>query len=167
MGYFESFIGVNFWTALATLLNFLILFFVGKHFLIGPVLKIISDRQQEIDDLYTGAAQAEANAQALEKAHRQKLSAAAQTGERIVKDAVARGQAQEEAILRSAHAEAAAILDKAASNIALEKKKAFNEAKEEISVIAIAIAKKVVARALKPEDQENLVDAFIDRLGDA
>ena len=41
MGEFEGFIGVNFWTALFTLLNFLALFFVMKRFLVGPVLKII------------------------------------------------------------------------------------------------------------------------------
>ena len=46
---FESFIGVNFWTALVTLINFLLVFFVAKHFLIGPVLKLIKDRQDEID----------------------------------------------------------------------------------------------------------------------
>ena len=49
---FESFVGVNFWTALFTLLNFLALFFVLKHFLVGPVIKIIQDRQKEIDDMY-------------------------------------------------------------------------------------------------------------------
>ena len=41
MEQFESFIGVNFWTALFTLLNFLALFFVAKHFLIGPVMQLI------------------------------------------------------------------------------------------------------------------------------
>ena len=52
---FESFIGVNFWTALVTLINFLILFFVAKHFLIGPVMKLIKDRQDEIDGMYSDA----------------------------------------------------------------------------------------------------------------
>ena len=51
MGQFESFIGVNFWTALMTLGNFLLVLFVGKKFLYGPVLKMIKDRQTEIDVL--------------------------------------------------------------------------------------------------------------------
>ena len=61
MGYFESFIGVNFWTALATLLNFLVLFFVAKRFLIGPIMNIIQQRQKEIDDLYADANNAKSN----------------------------------------------------------------------------------------------------------
>ena len=163
---FESFIGVNFWTALFTLLNFIALFLVAKRFLIGPVLTIIAERQQEIDNLYQEADSAKVNAQALEAEYQKKLSAAAETGEQIVRDAMQRGQAREEEILRAANAEAAALMDKAAADIAQEKKKALNDAKDEISGIAIAIAEKVVCRELNAEDQADLVDSFIAKLGD-
>ena len=163
---FESFVGVNFWTALFTLLNFLALFFVLKHFLVGPVIKIIQDRQKEIDDMYNAADNAEKQAKAMEAEYQQKLAVASETGERIVKEAVARGQAREEEILRQANAEASAIMDKAVADIAMEKKKAINDAKDEISGIAIAIAEKVVCRELNAEDQADLVDSFIAKLGD-
>lgn len=166
MGEFESFIGINFWTALFTLLNFLALFFVMKHYLVGPVLKMIQDRQKEIDDLYSDAGTAQANAQALESEYKQKLSVAAQTSERIVKEAVERGQHAEEEIIRAANAEAAAIMDKAAADIAMEKKKALNDAKDEISDMAMAIAEKVVGRELTASDQAKLVEDFINELGD-
>ena len=162
---FESFVGVNFWTALFTLLNFLALFFVLKHFLVGPVIKMIQDRQKEIDDMYTSAGNAEEQAKLMEDEYKQKLSAATETGERIVKEAVARGQAREEEILRQANAEASAIMDKAAADIALEKKKAINDAKDEISGMAMAIAEKVVGRELNEADQADLIDGFIDQLG--
>ena len=166
MGYFESFIGVNFWTALFTLLNFLVLFFVAKKYLIGPILQIIQDRQQEIDDLYADAGNAKADAEAMQAEYRQKLDAAHATSEQIVRDAVIRGQTKEEEILRQANAQADAIRSKAAADIAQEKKKAVNDAKNEISGIAIAIAEKVVARELNHADQQDLVDAFISGLGD-
>ena len=166
MGYFESFIGVNFWTALFTLLNFLVLFFVAKKFLIGPILKIIADRQKELDDLYADAGNAKANAEALQAEYQQKLEAAHATSEQIVRDAVQRGQTREEEIIHQANAEASAIMDKAAADIAQEKKKAINDAKNEISGIAMAIAEKVVGRQLNEADQDKLVDEFIDRLGE-
>ena len=166
MGYFESFIGVNFWTALFTLLNFLVLFFVAKKFLIGPILQIIADRQKEIDDLYLDAGNAKANAEAMQAEYQQKLEAAHATSEQIVRDAVLRGQAREEEIIRQANAEASAIMDKAAADIAQEKKKAINDAKNEISGIAVAIAEKVVGRELNNADQNQLVDDFINRLGE-
>ena len=83
----------------------------------------------------------------------------------IVKEAVARGQAREEDIIRKANAEAAAIMDKASADIAQEKKKALTDAKNEISEIALAIAGKVVGRELTAADQTQLLDSFIDELG--
>ncbi len=166
MGYFENFIGVNFWTALFVLLNTLAVFFVAKKKLFEPVMKLIRDRQQEIDDMYTKAGEAKEQAKALRAEYEDKLSAATETSERLVKEAVARGQAREEEIIRQANAEASAILNKASADIAQEKKKAINEAKDEISDIAMAVASKVVGRELNGADQTDLVDSFIDELGD-
>ena len=166
MGYFEAFIGVNFWTALFVLLNTLTIFFVARKFLFHPVMKIIHDRQQEIDDLYTKAGQAREQAALLREEYEQKLSQAAQTSEYMVKEAVARGQSREEEIIRKANAQAAAILNKASMDIAQEKKKAVNDAKNEITVIAMDIAGKVVGRALTEQDHAQLVDHFIVQLGE-
>lgn len=166
MGYFENFIGVNFWTALFVLLNTLTIFFVAKKFLFGPVMKIISERQQEIDDLYTKAGEAKEQAKLLRQEYEDKLSAATETSDRLVKEAVVRAQAREEEILRQANAQADAIRQKAGADIAQEKKKAINEAKDEISVIAMAVATKVVGRELTDADQSGLVDSFIEELGE-
>lgn len=163
---FEAFIGVNFWTALFVLLNTLTIFFVAKKFLFGPVMKIIKDRQQEIDGMYESADSARAEADALRSEYQEKLSAAQATSERLVKEASARAQSREEEILRQARAEASAILDKAAADIAQEKKKAINDAKNEISDLALAIAGKVVGRTLNTQDQAALVDHFIKELGE-
>ena len=71
---FESFLGVNPWTALFILLNTLTIFFVARKFLFNPVMKIIADRQQEIDDLYAGANSAKDEAEALRNEYQEKLS---------------------------------------------------------------------------------------------
>ena len=163
---FESFLGVNPWTALFILLNTLTIFFVARKFLFQPVMTIIKERQQEIDGMYEAANQAKNQAAAMEAEFRDKLANAAQTSERIVKEAVARGQSREEDILRQTNAEASAILSKAAADIAMEKKKAINDAKDEISEMALAIAEKVVGRELTAADQADLVDAFIKELGE-
>ncbi len=165
MGEFEAIIGVNFWTALFVLLNTLTIFFVGKKFLFGPIMKMIQNRQQEIDDMYAKAGQAKEQAAALRTQYEDKLSAAADTADRMVKEAVARGQSREEEILRQANAQADAIRQKASADIAQEKKKAINDAKDEICVIAMDIAGKVVGRTLSVDDQSQLVDQFISELG--
>ena len=142
MGEFEAFVGVDFWTALFVLLNTLAIFFVAKKFLFKPVMKMIKDRQEEIDNMYRDADIAKSEAQALEAEYKEKLSQAQLTGERMVREATERGQRREEEIIRQANAEADAIMAKASADIALEKKKALNDAKDEISGIAIAIAER-------------------------
>ena len=166
MGQFEAFVGVNFWTALFILLNTLIIFFVAKKFLFVPVMKIIESRQQEINDMYTQAGNARDEAEKLQSQYEEKLSQAAATSERLVKEATVRAQGREEEIIREANARAEAIRAKASADIAQEKKKAINDAKDEISVIALAIAGKVVGRELNAADQSKLVDSFIEELGE-
>ena len=166
MGEFEALLGVNPWTALFALANFLFLFFMLRKFLFKPVMKMIDDRQKEIDDLYKDAEDAKKDAQAKQQEYDRKLSAAQQTSEQLVREAVARGQSREEEILRQANAQASAMMDKAADDIAREKKMAVNDAKDEISVIALSIAGKVVGRELNDADHARLVDGFIEELGE-
>lgn len=166
MGYFEEFIGVNFWTALFVLLNTLTIFFVARKFLFRPVMKIIDDRQKEIDEIYADADRNKETAEGLRAEYEEKLAKAKSQGEQIVRDAVVRGQTREEEIIRQANAEADAIRRKAEADVAQEKKKALNDAKNEISGLAMTIAGKVVGRSLEDADQTRLVDEFIEGLGD-
>ena len=161
-----EFLNVNFFTALFTLVNTIVLFVVLKKFLFKPVMKMIRDRQEEIDGMYASADKTCSDAEAMADEYRQKLSAATETSERMVKEAVERGQRREEEIIRQAHEEASAIRQKASADIAQEKKKAINDAKDEISEMAMAIAEKVVGRSLNEVDQASLVDHFIKELGE-
>lgn len=166
MARFEAFVGVNFWTALFTLLNTLTIYFVAKKYLFAPVMRIIKDRQREIDGMYGAADAAISEADAMRAEYQQKLSDAQAASERIVKEAVVRGQNRGDELVRQAQLEASAIKKKAAADIDSEKKKALNEAKNEITYIAIAIAAKLLDRELNASDQSVLVSRFIDELGD-
>ena len=163
---FESFIGIDFWTALFILLNTLAIFLVARKYLIGPVRKLIEARQKEIDDMYETAGNAREEAMAMKEEYLKKLNDAQMTSDKIVKDAVARGQKREEEIVEKAKNEAGQILQKAQDDIRLEKKKAVNEAKNEISDMALEIAGKVVGRQLSAADKAEMIDRFIDELGD-
>ena len=163
---FESLIGINFWTALFILGNTLLLLYVATKFLFVPVKNMIDSRQKEIDDMYAEAGSAKEQAQAIQEEYQQKLATAQQTSERIVKEAVDRGRSREEEIIRKANEEAAAIMDKASADIEMEKKKAINDAKDDIAGLSMAIASKVVARELNADDQKDLIARFNAELGE-
>lgn len=163
---FESFIGVNPWTAFFVLLNTLALFYVLKVFLFVPVKNMIDARQKEIDTMYDEADAARSDALQMQAEYQEKLDDARAAGERILREATVRGQNREEEIVRQANAAAAAIMEKASADIEQEKKKAVNDAKDEISGLAMAIAGKVVGRELTGADQSDLIDSFIKGLGE-
>ena len=166
MGQFEAFVGVNFWTALFVLLNTLTIYFVAKKFLFKPVMEMIQSRQKEIDDMYAEADAAKANADAMEAEYKSRLATAQETSDTLVKEAMTRGKNREEEIVRQANREADAIREKAAQDIAREKQKALNDAKDEISSIALEIAGKVIGESMDGEKQQKLVDNFLAELGE-
>jgi F-type H+-transporting ATPase subunit b len=127
---------------------------------------MIDSRQKEIDELYADAENAKVNAAAMEEAYKDRLAVAQETGDTLVKEAMARGKNREEEIIRQANQEADAIREKAAQDIAREKKKALNDAKDEISAIALEIAGKVIGENMDTERQQKLVDSFLEELGD-
>ncbi|MDY4230568.1 MAG: F0F1 ATP synthase subunit B [Candidatus Faecousia sp.] len=164
---FESFVGVNFWTCLFTLVNLFILYKFMKKLLFKPVQNMIDSRQKEIDDLYADAGRSKAEAEALKTQYEGQLSEANAERERILKAAHQRALQQQETMLREAQEQAARTLKRADEQIELEKKQARNELKNEVSDMAVQIAGAVLARDVKPAEHEALIDSFIDGLGDS
>lgn len=164
---FESFVGVNFWTCLFTLVNLFILYKFMKKLLFKPVQNMIDSRQKEIDDLYADAGRSKAEAEALKTQYEGQLSEANAERERILKAAHQRALQQQETVLREAQEQAARTLKRADEQIELEKKQARNELKNEVSDMAVQIAGAVLARDVKPAEHEALIDSFIDGLGDS
>ena len=164
---FESFVGVNFWTCLFTLVNLFILYKFMKKLLFKPVQNMIDSRQKEIDDLYADAGRSKAEAETLKAQYEGQLSEANAERERILKAAHQRALQQQETMLREAQDQAARTLKRADEQIELEKKQARNELKNEVSDMAVQIAGAVLARDVKPAEHEALIDSFIDGLGDS
>jgi F-type H+-transporting ATPase subunit b len=164
---FENIVGVNPWTALFTFCNMLITFYVLGKFTIKPIKKMIDDRQNEIDALYADADNAKKEAQTMEAEYRTHLNEAKQEREEIMREANARALKREQEIIDAARADAEALREKARADIAQERKKAVNEIKDDISVIAIDIASKVTEKEIDEKKHEALIEDFIRKMGDA
>lgn len=163
---FESFVGVNFWTCLFTFANLVILYLFLKKLLFKPVKDMIDSRQKEIDDLYADANQSKSDAQQLKTEYEARLAAANAESEEILKVANRKAQLRQEQILKDARDQAAQTLRRADEQIEMEKKRAMNEIKDDVSVMAVDIASAVLARNIKREEQSELIDSFIERLGE-
>ena len=165
---FESFVGVNPWTALFTFCNMLITFAVLKKFLFKPVKKMIDDRQQEIDTMYADADAAKQKAADLEKEYADHLQSIKDERDAMLREATARAQKREEEIVGEARAEAASIRAAAEADIAQERKKAVKRPEKTRSAAWLSkLPVKVVEREINESDHQALIDEFIRNVGDA
>lgn len=162
---FESFVGVNVWTMLFAWCNLLIIYLFLKKILFKPVKNMIDSRQKEVDDMYSGAESAEADAKAMKAEYEKKLSLANEESEQILRAAQRRALLKEEEILKEASVEAQRIRERADEEIELEKKRMLGEIKDEVSGMAIDIASMVIEREISGKEHERFIDSFIDELG--
>lgn len=163
---FEGFIGINPFTMLFAWINILILYFVLRKYLFKPIKNMIDSRQSEIDGMYSDAEGAKTDAEAMKSQYEEKLASAEAESEEILRNAVRRAQLREEEILKEANDKAARTLERATEQIELEKKRAINEVKDEVSDMVIGIAEAVIERDINKADHDALIDSFIDQLGD-
>lgn len=164
---FETFVGVNFWTMLFAWCNLLILYLFLKKFLFKPVKKMIDSRQEEVDSMYSSAEEKCKEAEELKEEYEKRLSEAKEESEEILKSAQRRAALKEEEIINDAKAEAARVLERADEKIELERKKILNEVKDEVSGLAVGIASAVIGRDVTEDEHRELIDSFIDGVGDA
>ena len=108
----------------------------------------------------------QAEAEALRTQYEERISTAKSEAAEIIRDAHREARRESDGILLDAKYEASAIREKAEKDIALEKKRAMNEMKDDVYQIAMEIAEKLMAREITPEDQSALVDEFIKKIGE-
>lgn len=165
-GEFESFVGVNFWTMLFSWGNILILYFFLKKILFNPIKNMIDSRQKEIDDMYDDANKSKSEAEQMRIDYEEKLENAKAESEEIVKGAVRKAKLKEEAIINEAQDKAAMVLKRADEQIEQDKKKALNDIKNEVSDLAVGIAGAVLERDISASEHSDLIDKFIEQIGE-
>ena len=163
---YQSLVTVNPVTLIAQICNLFIQLLIVKIFFLDKIKAVIDQRREAADKEITDAEAAKAEAMAIKETYEQNMKEAKAKADDILMSAQRSATSRSEEIISQAQAAAAQIKSKASIDIELEKKKAINDAKNEISGLAMAIAGKVVERELNTADQAGLIDRFINELGD-
>ena len=165
MDVYQSLVAVNPVTLIAQICNLFIQLFLVKKFFLDKIKAVLDARREAADQEITSAQAAKAEAMEIKATYEKNMQEAKAQANEIVDRAHKTATARGEEIIRQANQEAAQLREKAAADIAMEKKKALNDAKDEISGVAMAIAEKVVERQLDSSDHDKLINQFIEKLG--
>lgn len=163
---YQSLVTVNPVTLIAQICNLFIQLLIVKIFFLDKIKAVLDKRRETADKQIADAEAAKSEAAAIKQAYEENMRQAKTKADDMILSAQKTAAQRSEEIISQAQKQAAQIKTKAASDIEMEKKKAINEAKNEISELAMAIAGKVVARELNDADQDGMIDRFIEELGD-
>ena len=166
MDLYQSLVTVNPVTLIAQICNLFIQLLIVKIFFLDKIKAVLDKRRETADKQIADAEAAKSEAAAIKQTYEENMRQAKTKADDMILSAQKTAAQRSEEIISQAQKQAAQITTKAASDIEMEKKKAINEAKNEISELAMAIAGKVVARELNDADQDGMIDRFIEELGD-
>ncbi len=161
----QGLIGIAPWTTIFTLLNLFLTIFVVKKFFFEKISAVLEKRQQQTDAQIRDAEEAKTEAMAIKSEYEANMLEAKEKANEILSTAQRTASIQSEEMLREATAQVAAMKERAEKDIALEKKKAVNEIKNEIGDMAMEIAGKVIEREINETDHKKLIDEFIANVG--
>ncbi len=160
------FVSIDVWTIIMQWGNLLILLLLIKKYLFKPVLAILAARESEIKSMYDEAENARSTANELKSEYTAKLDGARDEAEEIVRSAVKTAKTSSDEIISDAQEKAAGIVERANEKAAIERKNAINQAKNDLSDMALTIAGKVIERDINAADHNAMIDKFIEELGD-
>ncbi len=160
-------ISVNIWNILISLANLAILFTLMKKFLYKPVKNVIAARQAELDAQYAAAAEADAAAQASRDAYAAKLAGAQAEADGIIHEATETATRRGDRIVQEARDRAAGIVRQGEMEAELEKKKAQESIRRDVTEVSAALAEQLLGREMTDKDHHALIDSFLQGIGDA
>lgn len=163
---YQSLVAVEPLTLIANICNLFIQMLIIKKFFLDKIVAVLDQRRSAADKEITDAEKAKQEAMEIKKTYEDNMLQANAKANEILTTAQKTATERSDKIIGEAQQAAAQIKSKASADIAQEKKKAINDAKNEISGLALAIAGKVVEKELAEEAQAGLIDRFIDELGD-
>ena len=165
MDLYQSLVTVNPVTLIAQICNLFLQMFLVKVFFLDKIKAILDARREAADKEITDAKAAKEEAMVIKATYEQNMLESRAKADKILLSAQQTATQRSEQIISEAQRSVVAMKQKAEAEIAHEKKRVLNDAKNEISDIAMAIAGKVVGRELNADDHAKMVDKFIDELG--
>lgn len=150
--------GLIFWMTV----TFLIVFFLMKKFAWGPILKMITDREASIESALGAAEKAKEEMMLLQSNNEKLLAEARSERDKMLKEA----REIKETIINEAKSKATEdaqkIVAEARKNIENEKIAAISELKNQVAIMSVEIAEKILVKELSSdENQKALINSLI------
>ncbi len=166
LGASEGHNGLNILDIGATLFFFILLMILLKKVAWGPLMGIMTQREELIASEIEAAETSRQESQRLLEEQRDLLKEARTEALAIVENAKKQGEASREEIITTARSEAARLKESAIREIDTEKERAIAAVREEVVSLSVLAAAKVLEKEVSEEDNRALIEATIAKAGE-
>jgi F-type H+-transporting ATPase subunit b len=148
------------------LVMFIILLALLKKFAWGPLMGIMKQRAEHIENEIGAAESSRVEANKLLEEQRQLLKEARQEAQAMIENSKKHGEEQREEIIVAARAESERLKEAAKREIETQKEQAVAALREQVASLSVLIASKVIEKQLSTEDHKQLIDQYIQEVGE-
>ncbi|MHB2016265.1 MAG: F0F1 ATP synthase subunit B [Candidatus Xenobia bacterium] len=146
-------------TVLVQIVNFILLYFlVLKPLVFKPLMQAMSEREAMVKKTLDEADSINAQAKSLKAQYDAKLKEAATEATSIVQSSQKEGEKLKAELVEQGRKESQRLLEKANTEIALEKSKAISELRAQVAGLAVAMARQLLTESLDADTQKALVE---------
>mgnify|MGYP001740164056 FL=1 len=147
--------------------SFLLLIFLVKKFAWGNITSILDARAEKITNDIDQAEEARKKAEELAAKREAELAGSRQEATTILETAKETAEKNKAHILSEANQEALRLKEKAQLEISQNKEEAMNSIKGDVADLTVNLAGKLLSQQLDSEGHRQLIDRYLNELGDA
>ena len=147
--------------------SFLLLIFLVKKYAWGNITSVLDERAEKISSDIDGAEEARKKAEELASKREAELAGSRKEAASIVENAKETAEKNKSQILSEATQEAVRLKEKAQQEIAHNKEEALNSIKGDVADLTVNLAGKLLSQQLDSEGHRQLIDRYLNELGDA
>ena len=147
--------------------SFLLLIFLVKKYAWGNISSVLDARAEKIANDIDGAEIARKKAEELASKREAELAGSRKEAKTIIENAKETAEKSKADILAEAKLEAGRLKDKANQEITQNKAEALQSVKGEVADLTISLAGKIITQNLDSQAHKELINQYIDQLGEA
>ena len=138
-----------------------------KKYAWGNITSVLDERAEKISSDIDGAEEARKKAEELASKREAELAGSRTEAKTIIENAKETAEKSKADILAEAKLEAGRLKDKANQEIAQNKAEALQSVKGDVADLTISLAGKIISQNLDSQAHKELIDQYIDQLGEA
>lgn len=163
MNIFSNF-GIQPILLLAQIVNFLVLLYILKRFLYGPILKVLDERKKRVTQSLKDAEEIERSLQKTQEESDKKFNQATLEARKIIEEATKDANTLLSDARAKATEAAQEIMEKSSQSIEFQKEKMMKEVRVEVADLVAMSLQKVTGKVLNSQDQKDLIESSLKEM---